>query len=92
MALQNSFDSRYGLNLPVAYHQVVGIGYDSPSNSMNITVGIYVSLEARDKGSPPIDVVSFNTDKFDKSAPYSAFRLIYGYLKTLPEYADAIDV
>lgn len=92
MALQLAYTTEFGINLPTAYHQVVGIVYDSPNNYMQITVGIYVDVDAKNNDCPPMVLKNFTSGSFNKDAPYSAFTLIYGFLKTLPEYAGAIDV
>ena len=83
MAFTQLTTSVHGLNVPDAYHRVENVQL-AGKNSIFFQLRTY-----KDPQKP-----SFNTTAFD--APYdlegpNPIKQAYLYLKTLPEFADAID-
>jgi hypothetical protein len=90
MALQKTFISVHGIEIPNAYIRI-----DEQSGrveSINIRVRFYVSKELCDQNYPWIEekLYSFVPD-VSEGAPNN-IKQGYEYLKTLPEFAGAIDI
>lgn len=86
MALQVSFNSKFGIIFPIAYAKVVHFAGDKEQISFD--VGVYKDEQARVEDKEPL------TNQF-YAIPYidgMAISSLYEYLKTLPEFTGAIDV
>lgn len=89
MAIINQITLESGLSIGQAYIRVQGI--NGNKNIASINLEVFVSQEKRDEGKSPITYFNYtfvpmtedNAPRWDKQA--------YEYLKTLPEFADAID-
>lgn len=87
MALQfNSIDADTGLHLTDAYARVVSFNGDK--DVVRFTLGVYVNQTARESDKQVVDMVNFEIPYVDGMSMSS----LYTYLKTLPEFAGAIDV
>lgn len=97
MALQKSIDFR-GLPVESAYWRVQGMTWTAPA-SLVVSVDVYASAESRNNETEPLFRESFQLP-FDISDPNTnvaiAFNqirtLLYGALKSLPEFGGAVDV
>lgn len=85
MALQINYDSQYGINLPTAYAKIST--YRGDKTTLNFEVLIWADAAARDNGKQRMEQRLY-------SIPYTQQIIadLYTYLKTLPEYAGALDV
>lgn len=92
MALQKTFETRYGLILTDAYIRIIDISFNVTSNGMDISVGIFSDASLANSGKIPVDTWSGQWSSYDKSSTDNAHTQIYKYLKTLDLYSDAIDV
>lgn len=94
MALQASYtDPASKMNLPTAYVRILGIYIDAVATTIEVRLGIYATAAARAIGGVPI--LSYSA-----WPPFSAIMngpvdipvSAYGYVKTLPIFAGAVDV
>jgi len=85
MALQISYTSPFGIVLPTAYAKI-SIFYGDKT-TVNFEVLIWADTSARDSGKQRMEQLIYNI-------PYSQQVIadLYNYLKTLPEFAGAVDV
>ena len=84
MALQKSYQTVHGIDLPAAYIRVEGISFTSKT-SLTFSVRFY-----KDKDLPFITEDQFGISyDIDGANPYVQ---AYEHLKTLPEFAEATDV
>lgn len=89
MALLKRTETSIGIVLEQAYIKIGYTGGDSLEQCA--TVSIYVDAETRASGKEPVQLRNYN---FPCSVTDDAPNFIkqgYEYLKTLPEFADAID-
>jgi hypothetical protein len=89
MAIQvNLTDTDVGLPAPKAYARVTGISCDFTNGQVHVSVNIFAnSAAAKDAEKNPVGGGLY---KF-KVSDHETRDLIYKLLKTLPEFADAID-
>ena len=87
MALQNDFvDDNKGLTIANAY---VKIGnFNGNKDNVRFDIEVFVNSQARLAGKQPIGLFMFEIPYQDSMSIAS----LYTYLKTLPEFANAIDV
>jgi hypothetical protein len=83
MALQLSITTEYGINVPNAYVRV-GVTSLPVKDTLHFEVCGYVSQE-----HPPI-LKSYYTCSHDLEGP-NPIKQAYLHLKSLPEFADAVD-
>lgn len=90
MALQMSYESIYGITLPKAYIRIDELS--GGKGSLNLRVRSYVDALKCHEGKPWIaeDIHSFSPSVEDTADNF--LKQGYEHLKTLPEYADAVDV
>ena len=86
MALINDIELESGLVIGNAYHRIDS--YKGTERYLAFIVNIYINEEAFDEGKPPITYkeygLSYNKDR-------NLFSQMYEYLRSLPEYADAVE-
>ena len=77
----------------VNHHRIISANIDWQYKSLAITVGHYISVDARTSKMDPVNTTRYRV-------PIGTFPLtdggaiqneMYNYLKTLPEYEDAED-
>jgi hypothetical protein len=87
MALQIEYTSPdYGLYAPAAYAKIET--FRGNINEVHFTVLFYATAQARFEGKNPIGGFHF-------SMPYQdgmTYTSVYNHLKTLPEFANSLDV
>lgn len=90
MALVMERDTGYGISLEEAYIKVENTSGNK--ELLYITVLVFLNDTARKEGKSPIEQYSYSfVPKVTDDAP-NYHKQAYEYLKSLPEYADAIDV
>jgi len=89
MALQISFESKFGVTHPAAYARVSGGSWRGTSGSASIDV--YADKAARDAGKTPIESMGFSFP-LDLNDASNIVAQAYAYLKTRDEFAGATDV
>jgi hypothetical protein len=89
MAFRMTFESDMGISLPDTYCYVHKIG--GSKDLLYVQVNWYISEEVRHSDLKPIDSkgYSFVPDVTDES--YNFIKQAYLYLKTLEEFAEAVD-
>lgn len=102
MALQKSFDDRFGATHASAYHRVAYIEMDISSRSARVHVHTFVDQAARDADKDPVGKKTYvyidtnyddlfnpsNTNPVDKNPA----KNVYDEIKARPEWAGATDV
>ena len=95
-------DSTIGVQMVNAYARI-GNMYFNDRTFVRFSVSYYVSKAARDTvldvvtpESPapvnPFKTVEFSMDAFDHEAEESPKSQLYTFMKTLPAFADAVDI
>jgi hypothetical protein len=84
MALQKTIQSNFGLRIPSAYHRVGRIQIVNKTE-MTFVLNAFVD----DKVGIPVEAQSYSC-AYDLTGD-NAFAQAYNYLKTLPEFIDAVD-
>lgn len=92
MALQLTYECRNGITLTDAYHRVIDINYNTVSNRMSVSIGIFPNAAAATAGKQPVDTLAFEYMEFDRTSNVNTGTQVYTYLKTLDLYATAVDV
>jgi len=104
VALKQAFTTKTGIELPAAYVRIVKVELDYRAETAAITVVRYASQEARDSGAKDmahdkdyyeVEDAEFHTlfgDVVLAAQDKTPLSIAYGYLKTRPAYANAIDV
>lgn len=86
MALQHAMTIE-GTTYPEAYSRIMFIRLDKPDGY--VFVNTYADKAAREENVLPIHQQEFRTDR--PVFHGDVFQLAYDYLKTLPEFAGAVD-
>jgi hypothetical protein len=87
MALQIEYTSPdYGLYAPEAYAKIET--FNGNINQVYFHVHFYATAQARFEGKNPIGYFTF-TIPYQDGMTYSS---VYNYAKTLPEFANSLDV
>jgi hypothetical protein len=60
--------------------------------SIDVDVAVYASESARRAGKSTISQRTLTVGNFDHAEAKSVKKKLYEYLKTLPEYEDAVDL
>ena len=104
MALKQAFTTMTGIELPAAYVRIARIELDYRAETAAITVVRYANQAARDSGARDmahdkdcveVHGVEFQAvfgDKVLLAKDVTPLSQAYAYIKTLPAYANAIDV
>lgn len=82
--------------IPGAYSRISGIMADFDTGSGQVRVSTYADRAARDAGYPPIPALTRNfnvpvTPFVEGQAGEDIRAALYGFLKSLPEFAGAAD-
>lgn len=88
MALQKDFVTESGFELKNAYYRVDTFHGDR--NQVRLGIGVYVNEQMRREGKPAAGYLEYIIPTPNTSG--NMFAEMYAYLKTLPEFDDAIDV
>lgn len=98
MALQlNLQETNVGLPAPEAYARIVQLRFDTTTGAVEVAVNIYADIAARAAGKAPVaggiysGVVGVDMPSLDDSIP-GIRSALYAWLKTLPYFAEAVDV
>jgi hypothetical protein len=102
MALVKDKTFRSGVELPSAYFRVTRVDIDKASGQAYITVYVYKDADSRSQYKDIVEssVYSVTIEEFndifsivemDKNGE-NPFKIAYKYLRSLPEFTDAIDV
>lgn len=89
MALLNTFtDSRTGLTVPNAYYVATTTNWDKRLNVASASISVYVSQAMREA-----NLISGSIGELTVRIPNADTSIdeVYVYLKTLPDFADAVD-
>lgn len=101
MGLQiNLTDTNLGIPCPEAYARITGALFDANTAMLELQVAFFTSQAARESGKTPFDRrmyrgrVGYAPGQIDIDVELDAgFRAaVYAWLKTLPDFAGAIDV
>jgi hypothetical protein len=100
MALQLNLTSdktAVGVACPAAYARIVQLQFDTKTGKVDVAVDIHADKASRDAGKSPVSggvysgVVGKDMPNLDDSIP-GVRSALYAYLKTLPDFAGAVDV
>lgn len=92
MALQQSFTSpQFGFTASEAYKHITRIDINK-NGSGTCSVDTYFNAQARWDEKQPLTSTSFSFNTTDMTLTGNLMADVYTYLKTLPEFTDAIDV
>jgi len=103
MALQKQVELSSGIVLEEAYHRLVSVQLDYVSKVFQLVINIYVNESLRREGKNCILTNYFNNEDrnvFDQFFSVEALNISeqnpiergYEYLKTLPDYEEAVNV
>lgn len=100
MALQMNLPAArtaVGLDAPEAYARIVAFAFDAKTSEVQVAVDVHANAAARHAGKNPISGGVFKgqvgVDTPDLDASITGVRAaLYGWLKTLPDFAGAEDV
>jgi hypothetical protein len=86
MALQDNLQTNFGFTQNNAYFKIVG--FTGNKDVINFQLSAYASEEAKNANAMPLQDRTFHI-----ANPGSVtLGMLYDYLKTLPEYAGAVDI
>lgn len=86
MALQNSLTLESGLELEEAYFKIDR--FNGNRHAVSITIAVYLNGQARVDEKQPISSFEFVMD----TPTENMFAEVYSHMKTLPGFAEAVDV
>ncbi len=86
MALICDIELSSGLSISQAYLRIDN--FSGSERYLNFSLNFYIDKKSFDEEKPPVYTTSYATT-FDKDR--NLFGQMYEYLRTLPEYADAIE-
>lgn len=105
MALQLSYDDSFGTTHASAYHRVVALQLNISEQVAKVQVGTYKDAQARSDGKDLVSVKAYMFTPTTTPAYADLFgvavmdpvdtnpiKVVYGHLKTLPEWSGASDV
>jgi hypothetical protein len=102
MALQLSFNDRFGSTHASAYHRVVAIEMDVSNRYAKVKIATYKDLAARNADKSPLEHQTYTfsetayDDLFDATnmnpVDKNPVKNVYDHIKTLPEWSAASDV
>lgn len=92
MALQQSYTSpQFGFTASEAYKHITRVEIDKTGVG-NCTLVTFFNAAARWDDKNPLTTVGYSFVSGDLTLTGNVIADVYNYLKTLPEFADAIDV
>lgn len=101
MALQQAYeDTSTGVSCPDGYYRVDAVCVRTKPADAQVLVGVYKDAQARQDGKTPVAVREYIASG-DAYSTHFALAVLdganpvkqaYGYLKTLPAFAGALDV
>jgi hypothetical protein len=92
MALQLPTTFSTGLSAIAAVHKVLEAQFVGPT-TIKLVLGVYADLSKSQDGITPFIERRFYTmTDFDPTNDQNMHTQVYDWLKTLPEYAGAVDV
>lgn len=89
MALQLSFDSKFGVTHSAAYARVSGGSWRG--NAGSASMDLYADKAARDAGKTPIESMGFSFP-LDLADSANIVAQAYSHIKARPEFTGAADV
>lgn len=94
MALQKQVKTKYGVS--AEYHKIIETQINWHNKTAMIRVGVFTTEDARRAGCSPIGMRIYtpsddNGDAFPFNAEDTVPASAYAYLKTLDDFAGAID-
>jgi hypothetical protein len=84
MAIRKNFETQFGFTLVNAYHKVMSVKIENKT-SMAFSVGAFVNSEKE----IPAQAISYSCS-YDLNGG-NALNQAYNHLKSLPEFAGAVD-
>lgn len=90
MALIQTITLQNGLEVQDAYIRIDTVS--GSKNRLDISVKSYVSRDSFNSGLGFLEQVTYNFVPSVADGSHNFIKQGYEYLKTLPEYADAVDV
>lgn len=75
-----------GLTINNAYLRIET--FSGSETHVNFNLSVYINKESYDENRSPITRINYSTE-FDKDR--NLFRQMYEYLRSLPEYEDAVE-
>jgi hypothetical protein len=91
MAISLVRETPHGLRLASAYHRIAFVRLVAPDDLL-IQLAIYPTEADRRADRQPVDQVTVTLIASEVVTTGTLVASLYATLKTLPEYADAIDV
>lgn len=92
MALQQSYTSpQFGFTASEAYKHITRVDI-SKAGACTCQLDTFYDAAARWAEKQPLNSVSFSFNTTDMTLTGNLMADVYTYLKTLPEFTDAIDV
>ena len=88
MALQVSKTLSSGIVAPAAYAKIVQVSGDK--DVMNLTVSTWYSAATHENNQPAMTMDSYHTQT--PTSAVNFMNTMYNFLKTLPDFADSIDI
>jgi hypothetical protein len=90
MALQQPFESGFGISLKDAYHKIVRADFDFVNDKVIFYINIYAGTKARLDNRREVFTRKVTIDKIGDS--YKVQKELYDWLKTNSnDYAEAVD-
>lgn len=86
LALICDMELESGLMIPDAYLRITS--FSGSENHVNFNLSVFINENSFDDEKPAVTQIAYSMD-FDKDR--NLFRQMYEYLKTLPEYEDAVE-
>lgn len=90
MALSKTITTSHGLEIPNAYIRVDRLGGNK--NNLDIKVSVYVSDQTQNEGYPWVEQYTYSFAPSVETGAENFVKQAYLYLKTLPEFSDAVDI
>lgn len=86
MALKCDVELESGLMIPDAYLRIET--FSGSETHVNFNLSVYINKTSFDEKKPPVTQINYGME-FDKDR--NLFSQMYSYLRTLPEYEDAVE-
>lgn len=95
MALQLDVQTEFGITVPDAYAKINT--FSGSKEFIIVDVAFFATQAARDAGNPTVRRQAYQWNRVDQSMTGvtdsdALVSKLYDYLKTLPEFAEAVDV
>ena len=102
MALEKSYDDKFGNTNTNAYHRIRKVALDNAGSVANIEVSVYKDSAAKIASRGTLETLLYTVYGTDYDDNFSAtvidpsgmntIKAAYEYLKPLPEYSGAVDI